>query len=107
LWRPDTVIEDSATSDLRLIGEIKLENFELRKPKKPRPHTHMEHVWRAGARFCDTRKRQVPNYLIFPYFVERPRGFDFAAYFRNLGVVLLDWSNGRHKEVLREKLKKL
>ena len=30
---------------------------------------------RAGSRFCDIRSYQVPKYLLFPYLVQRLRGF--------------------------------
>ena len=103
-WKPDIVIVDSATSDVKLIAEIKLENFESIKPKKPRTHTHMEHMWRAGARFCDTRNLQVPKYLLFPYLVERPKGFDFNAYFRNMEVTLLDWNKTEQVEILKKQI---
>jgi len=110
-WNPDIVIADSRARDsealgygVKLIGEIKLQNFESINPKKPKPATHTEHMWRAGARFCDIRNWQVPKYLLFPYLIERPKGFDFNAYFRNMGVTLLDWSKTEHVEMLEKQI---
>jgi len=106
-WKPDIVIVDSVTSDVKLMEEIKLENYEFGKPKKPRKHTHMEHMWRAGSRFCDVKNWCVPKYLLFPYLVERPRGFDAYAYFKNLDVILLDWSKTEHVEILKKQIDRL
>jgi hypothetical protein len=101
LWKPDIIIVDRSTSKIpKLIGEIKQENYSYVNPREPKNPTHREHMWRAGARFCDViRSYQVPKYLIFPYLNERSRGFDCYAYFENLDVALLDW--GKEKDVER------
>jgi hypothetical protein len=104
LWKPDIVIVDSVSSDVKLIGELKLQDFDFSDQKKPRKHTHMEHVWRAGARFCDVKTLQVPKYVLFPYLVERQRGFDCNAYFRALDVILVDWSKTAHIELLKQQI---
>jgi hypothetical protein len=104
-WKPDIVIVDLATSEVKLIGEVKIEGYAfVANPKKPKAHTHMEHMWRAGSRFCDIRSYQVPKYLLFPYLVQRPRGFNCHAYFDNLNVTLLDWSKIEDIEKLKKQI---
>jgi hypothetical protein len=109
-WKPDIVITSSETRDATrvdvasLIGEIKIQDFEA---KKPRRSTYLEHLWRAGARFCDIRDYEVPKFLLFPYSEEKVGNFDFDAYFRGMGVTLLYWNNPRHREMLRQAIEEL
>jgi hypothetical protein len=104
-WKPDIVIVDSGNSQVKFIGEIKMENYGYENPIKPRKHTHTEHMWRAGARFCDVKSRRVPKYLLFPYLVERR--FNFNEYFRHINVTLLNWEKIEDREMLRRTIKQL
>lgn len=104
-WKPDIVIVDSTNSQVKLVGEIKIQQYS--EGNRSTLNTYLEHMWRAGARFCDVKNHQVPKYLLFPYTKERPKGFDFDAYFRRLDVTLLDWSKIEHREMLRRAIKQL
>jgi hypothetical protein len=110
-WKPDIVIVASKAKDsealgygVKLIGEIKMQDFPKSKPKR---NTHTEHMWRAYARFGDMKNWQVPKYLLFPYLIERRFGFDFNTYFRSIDVILLDWSKTEHCEMLKKQIDEL
>jgi hypothetical protein len=87
---------------VKLIGDVKIEHYS--EEKRPTLNTCLEHMWRAGARFCDARNWLVPKYLLFPYLIERPKGFDFKAYFRSTNGVLLDRSKTEDVEILRHQI---
>lgn len=106
-WKPDIVIVDAQLRIMdgaKLIGEIKIQDFE---GNRPTIQTYKEHMWRAYARLGDMKNWQVPKCLLFPYLEERGRGFDFNAYFRSIDVTLLDWSKTEHVEMLKKQIDKL
>jgi hypothetical protein len=96
LWSPDVVIVNTLFNNseelnygVRLITEIKMQNYDFNKGNKPKSHTWKEHVWRAYARFGDMKNWEVPKYVLFPY-IENRRNFDCFSYFDSIDVVLLD-----------------
>lgn len=111
-WHPDITIVDSSARGsealgrgVKLIGEIKIQQYS--EGNRPKLNTYLEHMWRAGARFCDVGNWQIPKYLLFPYLIERPKGFDFNAYFKSMDVLLLDWSKTEHVEILKDQIAEL
>jgi len=110
-WKPDIVIVDSTQRNsevmnygVKLIGEIKMEDFD---GTRPRSQTHKEHMWRAYARLGDMKNWQVPKYLLFPYLEEKQGKFDLNAYFSTIDVILLDWSLTEHVEMLKKQISNL
>jgi len=112
-WNPDVVIvntlfqnSEELSYGIKLIAEIKIQNYDFIKVNKPKSHTWKEHVWRAYARFGDMRNWKVPKYVLFPY-IENRGNFDCFSYFNSIDVVLLDWSKIEDVEVFQKKIKGL
>ena len=112
-WKPDVVIVDTIFSDsealnygVKLIAEIKMQDYDFIKENKPKYNTWKEHMWRAYARLGDMTNWEVPKYLLVPYLELRGK-FDFFPYFETINVTLLDWSKTEHIEIFGKKIKEL
>lgn len=112
-WKPDVVIVDTIFSDsealnygVKLIAEIKMQNYDFIEENKPNYNTWKEHVWRAYARLGDITNWQVPKYLLFPY-LELRGELNVFSYFESIDVILLDWSKTEDVEVFGKKIKEL
>ena len=80
-WKPDIVIVDSLARDsealnygVKLIGEIKMQDFE---GNRPTIQTYKEHMWRAYARLGDMRNCKFLNICFFR--ISTNKGVDLTS----------------------------